>query len=77
MEIEKKYFLREFTIKVNQRELFYDFDSDRIIYTYKGINKLEFNLSAKKWQQMMNKYQLWSEYSITRYEERQNDYSRN
>ena len=77
MEIEKKYFLREFTIKVNQRELFYDFDSDRIIYTYKGINKLEFNLSAKKWQEMMNKYQFWSEYSITRYEEKNNDYSRN
>ncbi|MBR5304903.1 MAG: hypothetical protein IKU37_08785 [Candidatus Gastranaerophilales bacterium] len=77
MEIEKKYFLREFTIKVNQRELFYDFNSDRIIYTYKGINKLEFNLSVKKWQEMINKYQFWCEYSITRYEERNNDYSRN
>jgi hypothetical protein len=77
MEIEKKYFLREFTIKVNQRELFYDFDGDRVIYAYKGINKSEFDLNAKKWHEVMNKYQVWSEYSITRYEERQNDYSRN
>ena len=69
LQIEKKYFLREFTIKVNQRELSYDFDSDRIIYTYRGINKSEFVLSAEKWQEMVNKYQFWREYSITRYEE--------
>lgn len=73
IEIEKKYYLREITIKVNNRILTYDYDLNRALYTYKGINKEEFKIDFKKWNKICKKYKLWNDYSFCKYEELRND----
>lgn len=59
-KIETKYRVDEITVKVNNRELWYDFLLDRAIYTYKGINKREFNLNNIS----NKKYKLAKKYGI-------------
>lgn len=69
IEIEKRYILREITISVNKRLITYDYDFNRAIYTYKGINKAEFKIDFKKWNKICKKYKLWQDYSFSKYEE--------
>ena len=69
IEIEKKYVLREFAISINKRIITYDYDSNRAIYTYKGINKEEFKIDFEKWNKIIEKYNRNDNYSITKYEE--------
>lgn len=69
IKIEKRYILDEITIKVNNRKITYDKPFQRIIYTYKGINKEEFKLTYKKWDKVCTKYKLWQDYSFCKYEE--------
>lgn len=73
IEIEKKYYLTELIIKVNKRELFYDFDADRAIYTYNGINKEEFEINHSRKYKVLDRYKLWNDYSFCKYEEIRND----
>ena len=71
IKIEKKYKLAEITVKVNKRQLTYDFDFGRVIYTYYGINKEEFKLTYEKWGKIIKKYTKWEkgERTIEVYEE--------
>lgn len=73
IEIEKKYFLREITIKVNKRILTYDYALHRVIYTYNGINKEEFKMDYNKWGKIIKKYKLNNDYVFCKYEEIIND----
>ena len=56
IEIEKRYYIREIVIKVNKREITYDIDCNRAIYTYDGINKDYFKITLEKWWQIRDKY---------------------
>lgn len=76
VEIKKTYYLQEITIKVNKRELLYDFRDEKVVYTYKNINKQVFELKYEKWRKLLDKHKYWSEYSFDRYEEISNDFQR-
>ena len=70
IEIEKRYYLREITIKVNNRILTQDWDNKIVHYTYKGINKENYyKHTYKKWDKICTKYKLWQVYSFGKYEE--------
>lgn len=69
IEIEKKYFLSEITIKVNNRILTYDKDLKRAIYTYKGINQKEIKSDYARWLKVVAKYNLHQDYVFNKYEE--------
>ena len=66
IEIEKKYILREITICVNKRIITYDYDSNRALYTYNGINKEEFKIDYPKWNKIVEKYKLYRDYSFSK-----------
>ena len=59
IEIEKRYYLREITIKVNNRILTYDWDNAIAHYTYNGINKESFIIDHKKWDKVCTKYKIY------------------
>ena len=75
--IKKTYKLREITVQVNNRELLYDYQEQTVLYTYKNINKNHFKLTGKKWRDLLAKYKLWQDYVFQKYEEFENDCSRN
>lgn len=75
--IKKTYKLSELTIKVNKRELLYDYQDKSVLYTYDNINKNHFKLTDEKWRKLLVKYKLWRDYLVEKYEELENDYSRN
>ena len=77
IEIVKRYYIREITIKVNNRILTYDYDLQRAIYTYNGINKEEIKVDYAKWLKVVAKYNLHQDYVFSKYEEKNNDYSGN
>lgn len=70
IEIEKKYYLTELTIKVNKREILYDYDINKAFYTYNGINKKEYKINYSKKYKILDKYKLWNDYSFCKYEEK-------
>lgn len=69
IEIEKRYYLREITIKINNRILTYDWDNAIAHYTYNGINKENYVIDYKKWDKVCTKHKLWQDYSFSKYEE--------
>ena len=73
IEIEKRYYLREIIIKVNNRILAYDWDNKIVHYAYNGINKENFIIDYKKWDKVCTKNKLWQDYSFSKYEEIRNE----
>ncbi len=58
MEITARYRICAVSVKVNKRELLYDLETNRVIYTYKGINKEEYKFSFTKWCKFYKKYKV-------------------